>query len=112
MHQPSIDDVDGVTRRLSVVRCALTQSKKSDDWRKSSIFQTITKIDGKNCQVIIDSGSCVNAIASGMVTKLEQKNAPHSQTYKISWVNSASIDVKERCLYSNSICHVFEQYLI
>jgi len=31
MRPLSIDDVDGITCQLSVVRCALTQSKKSDD---------------------------------------------------------------------------------
>jgi len=55
MHPDSIDDADGVTRRLSVVRCALTQPKGNDNWRRSSIFQTFTKIGGKNCRVIIDS---------------------------------------------------------
>ena len=33
MHPPSIDDVDGITRRLSVVKCTLAQPKESDDWR-------------------------------------------------------------------------------
>ena len=31
-----------------------------------------------------------------MVTKFELKALPHSQPYKVPWVNSASIDVKER----------------
>jgi len=30
-HPPLIDDVDGITRRLSVVRCALAQPKENDD---------------------------------------------------------------------------------
>ena len=33
-----------------------------------------------------------------MVTKLRLKTVSHSQSYEVSWVNSASIDVKERCL--------------
>ena len=76
MHPPSIDDVDGVTHRLSVVRCALTQPMESDDWCRSSIFQTLTKIGGKNCRVIIDSGSFVNAVVSDMMTKLGLKIVP------------------------------------
>ena len=62
MHSPSIDDVDRIN--LNVVRCALAQPKESDDWHRTSIFQTLTKIDGKNCRVIIDSESCVNVVAS------------------------------------------------
>jgi len=56
MHSPSVDDVDKITCHLNVVRCALAKSKENDDWRRTSIFQTLTKIGGKNCQVIIDSG--------------------------------------------------------
>ena len=93
MHSLPIDDVDGVTRRLSVVRCVLAQPKKNNDWRDLQFFK-LTKIGDKNCWVIIDSGSCVNAVASGMVTKLGLKNIPYSQSYKVSWVNFTSIDVK------------------
>jgi len=63
-------------------------------------FFKLTKIGDMNCRVIIDSGSCVNAVASGMVTKLGLKTVPHSQPYIVSWVNSASIYVKYRCLIS------------
>jgi len=42
-------------------------------------FFKLTKISGKNCQVIIDSGSCVNTVASDMVTKLGLKIVPHPQ---------------------------------
>jgi len=98
MHSLSVDAVDKITRHLNVVRCALAKLKDNDDWRRTSNFQTLTKIGGKNCRVIIDSGSCVNAVTSGMVTKLGLKTVPYPQLYKVSWVNSASIDVKDRCL--------------
>jgi len=77
MHPSLIDNVDGVTCRLSVVRCALTQPKESDDWRKSSNFQTLTKTNGKNCRVIIDSESCISIVTSGMMTKFGLKNVRH-----------------------------------
>ena len=84
MHPPSIDDVDGITCRLSVVRCALAQPKESDDCRRSTIFQTLTAISDKSCRVIIDSESCVNAVASNMVTKVLLKVVPYPQSYKVS----------------------------
>ena len=68
MTPPSTVNVDMITRHLSVVRCALAQPKENDDWCRSSIFQTLTKIGDKNCQVIIDSGSYVYAVASSMIT--------------------------------------------
>jgi len=73
---PSTDNVDMITRHLSLVRCALGQPKKNDDWRRT-FFQTLTKIASKNCRVIIDSESCVNAVASDMVTKLGLKVVLH-----------------------------------
>jgi len=65
MHSPSVDDVDKIVRHLNMVRCALAKPKENDDWHRTSIFQSLTKISDKNCQVIIDSGSCVKAVASG-----------------------------------------------
>ncbi|XP_072993886.1 LOW QUALITY PROTEIN: uncharacterized protein [Typha latifolia] len=55
--------------RLHVVRCALSQPKVNDDWRRSSILHTFTKIGGKNC--------------------------------KVSWINSITLEIKERCLVPN-----------
>ena len=75
-----------------------SSTKKNDDSHRTSILQTFTKIGGKNCRVIVNSESCVNVVASGMVTKLGLKTASHPQSYKVSWVNSVSINVKDRCL--------------
>ncbi|KAL0905783.1 hypothetical protein M5K25_024221 [Dendrobium thyrsiflorum] len=67
---------------LQVVRCALSQPKPSDDWRRTSIFHTFTKIGDKNCKVIVDSGSCINAVSSAMVATLHLKTTPHPNPYK------------------------------
>jgi len=63
-----------------------------------SQYFKLTKISDKNCRIIIDSGSCVNDVALNMVTKFGLKAVLHPQLYKVSWVNSTSIDVKKRCL--------------
>ena len=81
---PSGDDVDKIVLHLNVVRCALAKPKENNDWRRTSIFQTLTKIGGKNCRVIIDSGSCVNVFTSGMITKLGLKTVSYLQPYKVS----------------------------
>ena len=75
-HPPSIDDVDGITRRLSVMRCALAQPKESDDGYWFTVFQTSTKISDKNYRVIIDSGSCVNVVATNIMTKFGWRLLP------------------------------------
>jgi hypothetical protein len=84
--------------RLIVVRCALTLPKESEDWRRSNIFHTYIKCSSTNCKVIIDSGSCINAVSSSLVTRLGVKLIPHPNPYKVSWVDNSSIDIKERCL--------------
>ncbi|XP_020683270.2 uncharacterized protein LOC110100190, partial [Dendrobium catenatum] len=83
---------------LQVVRCALAQPKLSDDWRRTSIFHTFIKIGEKSCKVIIDSGSCINAVSSAMVSKLNLKVTQHPNPYKVSWINSTTIEIKDRSL--------------
>uniref|UniRef100_A0A2N9IC59 Reverse transcriptase n=1 Tax=Fagus sylvatica TaxID=28930 RepID=A0A2N9IC59_FAGSY len=90
------DATDGP--RLIVVRCALTLPKESEDWRRNNIFHTYVKCGSTNCKVIIDSGSCINAVSSSLVTRLGVKPIPHPNPYKVSWVDTSSIDIKERCL--------------
>ena len=87
------------TTRLSVVRCALTQLKGTEDWRRTVIFYTYIKYGDKGCKIIIDSGSYINAISSGSVSCLGLKSVPHPKSYSVSWVNDTSIAVKERCLF-------------
>jgi len=40
---------------LSVIRCPLSQPKEEDDWRRTSMFHTFTRIRGKSYKVIMDS---------------------------------------------------------
>ncbi|PKU79804.1 RNA-directed DNA polymerase [Dendrobium catenatum] len=61
-------------------------------------FHTYTKIKDKNCKVIVDSGSCINAVSSSMVSKLGLAPVPHPSPYKVAWVNSVALEVKERSL--------------
>jgi hypothetical protein len=86
--------------RVNVVRCALAQPRDNTDWRRCAIFQTYTKCGDKTCRVIIDSGSCINAVSSTLVSRLGLKLVPHPNPYKVSWVDTTSIPIKERCLVS------------
>ncbi|XP_028550795.1 uncharacterized protein LOC110108656 [Dendrobium catenatum] len=83
---------------LQVVRCALSQPKPSDDWRRTAIFHTFTKIGDKNCKVIVDSESCINAVSLAMISKLNIKATPHPNPYKVAWINSTSMEIKDRSL--------------
>jgi hypothetical protein len=89
------------TTRLSVVRCALTQHKGTEDWRRTAIFFTYHKCGDKGYKIIIDNGSCINAVFSGSVSRLGLKSVPHPKPYSVSWVNDTSIAAKERYLFSH-----------
>ena len=81
-----------------MVRCALVKQRDIDDWQRSAIFQTYTKCGDKTCKVIIDSGSCINAVSSNVVSRLGLKLIPHPNLYKVSWVDTSSIAINERCV--------------
>ena len=72
--------------RVNVVRCALAEQRGINDWQRSAIFQTYTKCGDKTCKVIIDSGSCINAMSSSVVSRLGLKLTPHPNPYKVFWV--------------------------
>ncbi|XP_020692274.1 uncharacterized protein LOC110106663 [Dendrobium catenatum] len=51
-----------------------------------------------SCKVIIDNGSCINAVSSAMISKLNLKVTSHPNPYKVAWINSTTIEIKERSL--------------
>jgi len=48
----------------------------------------------KVCKIIIDNGSCVNAIVADTVKSLGLTPVSHPSPYKVSWINSTSILIK------------------
>ncbi|GFZ12735.1 hypothetical protein Acr_23g0011200 [Actinidia rufa] len=79
----SDEDCEGGDVTLGVVRCALTQAKEDNDWRRNAIFYTYIKCGEKDCKVIIDSGSCINAVSSSTVSRLGLKPVPHPSHFDI-----------------------------
>ena len=79
--------------QLGVVRCILSQNLVQEDWRRTNILQTFLKLGDKVCKIIIDSGSCVNAISTSTVKMLGLIPVPHPNPYKVSWVDSTSIPI-------------------
>jgi hypothetical protein len=70
--------VEFETMRLGVVRYALTQPEKTKDWRMPVIFHTYIKCKDKGCKIIIDNGSCINAIFSNIIAHLDLNKFPPS----------------------------------
>jgi len=62
---------------LFVVRCALSQLKEKDDWRRTTMFHLIIKNGGRSCKIIVDSRNCINAVSSTVIAKIGLKAVPH-----------------------------------
>ena len=95
------DDVMGdclVARRL----CLAPPTK--ENWKRHDIFKTHCSINGKKCNVIIDSGSWENIVSEEAVRKLNLSTTAHPHPYKLGWVNKDSeIMVNQRCVVDFSI---------
>ena len=83
-HEEFLDSI----RLVAVVRCILGQPKDTVNWRRTTIFHTWINIGDKNCKIIIDSESCINALSSSLIPKIGLKTVPHPSPYKVTWVNA------------------------
>ncbi|XP_057532797.1 uncharacterized protein LOC130810672 [Amaranthus tricolor] len=71
-------------------------TRKSD--QRENIFQTKCKIQGKVCDLIIDSGSEANCVSKQLVEELHLKTKAHPNPYKMKWLDTkASGSVKHQC---------------
>ncbi len=79
----NVDDLQGVeedTSLLSVVRRVLTAIKQEkEDWKRTSIFQTIVRCGTEARMLIIDGGSCMNVVSEATVKRLKLPMEPHPQ---------------------------------
>ncbi|XP_038989081.1 uncharacterized protein LOC120112937 [Phoenix dactylifera] len=83
--------------RINVLRCTLTQPKECEDWRRTTIFHTYINNEDKVCKIIIDSGSCINAVSTDTISKLGLTPVDHPSPYKVAWLDTSSIPVRYRC---------------
>lgn len=93
-----VKSAHSLTHTLSVVRCALSNPEENSDWKHTNMFHTFAKIGGKICKVVVNNGSCINAISSTVIDKIGLKVLPHTQSYKVSWINATTQEVTKRHL--------------
>jgi hypothetical protein len=75
-----------------------------ENWKRHDIFKTHCSINGKKCNVIIDSGSWENIVSEEAVRKLNLSTTAHPHPYKLGWVNKGSeIMVNQRCVVDFAI---------
>lgn len=78
------------------LRSSLSLPEESSDWRDTTIFHNFTS--GKCCKVIVDNGSCINALSSTVIDKIGLKAVTHLQPNMVSWIDATTQEVKSRCL--------------
>ena len=62
------------------------------------MFHRFIKIRGRNYKIIVDSGSCINVVSSTVIAKIGLKVIPQPHPYRVTWINSTALEVKQRCL--------------
>ncbi|XP_057526371.1 uncharacterized protein LOC130805605 [Amaranthus tricolor] len=81
---------------------ATPMDKKSD--QRENIFQTKCRVQGKVCDLIIDSGSESNCISKQLVDELNLETKPHPHPYLMKWLdNKSSGSVSRQCLVSMTL---------
>ena len=62
------------------------------------MFRIVCKVQGKCCQLVIDSSSADNLVSNEVVDKLKLKTMKHPTPYKVSWLQKGhQMIVNEQC---------------
>eukprot|EP00253_Pinus_taeda_P026284 PITA_26284 len=66
--------------------------------QRKTLFKTVCKVEGKCCQMIIDSGITNKLVSTEVVEKLKLKTMKHPTPYKVSWLQKGhQLLVNEQC---------------
>ena len=89
---------------LMIRKVLIRQPNPSEPKKRRALFRVRYKIQGKVCKVIVDSGSTYNIISKKTVKKLKLKKVPHTNPYKVTWLNQEeSVLVNEQTWVEFSI---------
>ncbi|XP_028556775.1 uncharacterized protein LOC114581220 [Dendrobium catenatum] len=82
----------------------LLNSHKKEPLQRHSLFKTRCTVNGRVCQLIIDSGSCENVASTTLIERLNLPTEEHLNPYKLSWIQKGNeVEVSKRCLIHFSI---------
>lgn len=66
--------------------------------QRKTLFRIVCTIQGKCCEMIIDSGSTNNLVSTEVVEKLKLKTMKDPTPYKVSWLQKRhQLLVNEQC---------------
>ncbi|XP_048134036.1 uncharacterized protein LOC115730707 [Rhodamnia argentea] len=77
---------DEVGEQVNCVVRRLLLAPRIEDTQRNQLFRARCTVNGKVCDVIIDSGSCENIVSKALVDHLQLKTEPHSASYTIGWI--------------------------
>ncbi|XP_019104879.1 uncharacterized protein LOC109134920 [Beta vulgaris subsp. vulgaris] len=64
-----------------------SQPLKEEEEQRENLFYTRAFLNGRACNLIIDSGSCANVASSKMVNILKLPIRDHAKPYALNWLN-------------------------
>ena len=98
----SVEEGNKVT--LVSRRVLSAQVKENDQDQRENLFYTRCYVEGVPCSVIIDGGSCTNAVSSTLVTRLNLTTKPHPKPYKLQWLTDCGeLKVNKKTLISMTL---------
>ena len=84
--------------------CSIFTSRKGR-LKKNCNLPHVHKIGDKSCKVIAENKSCINAISSRLCENLGLEIIPHPHPFNVSWIDSTTLKVKQRCLIPINFNH-------
>ncbi|XP_074297308.1 uncharacterized protein LOC141628014 [Silene latifolia] len=101
VHTHIVESSYDTYKEMFVVRNLHIQSTPIEKEQREQIFHARCKVHGKTCNLIIDSGSCTNAVATELVDSFKLETRNHHKPYMLHWLNENSgIKVKKQALLS------------
>ena len=84
-------------REITPAPRVAASSPTTDDPLRTSIFYTYVKINGHACKVIVDNGSCVNAVSDHVLQRAGLSTISHPAPYDVSWIDAIALLVRHQC---------------
>lgn len=96
-----------------VIERLLLTPKTESFPQRHSLFRTRCTINGKFCNIVIDSGSTENIISNKLVTTLNLKTSPHPTPFKVGWIKKGGeAQVSAISTVPLSIGNIYKNHII
>ena len=86
---PELSIEEPIKGDMMVTRRALKTQMKEDcnEEQRDNLFHTRCHVQGKAYSMIVDGGSCTNAVSTFLINRLRLSTIPYPRLYKLQWLN-------------------------